>query len=507
MRAVIYARYSSDNQREESIEGQLRECLQFANFNEMEVVDNYIDRAYSAKTDNRPNFQKMIKDSAKGQFDVVIVWKLDRFARNRYDSLHYKNILKKNGVKVLSATEKISDDASGILLESMLEGYAEYYSAELAEKVKRGMTENALKSLWNGGQVPFGYKINTERKLDLDSINAPIVEKIFKMCNDGMTVKAIYNNLKERNVLRPNGKPLRYNAVRYILSNRTYIGEYNHSGVKIENSVPSIVSEELFNSVQLELAKNSHAPARHTAKDDYLLTTKLFCGKCGAMMVAQAGTSGTNKKVHRYYACVRQKKHKCDKKTLHKTKIEDYVVYKTMQFLQDDEYIEYLSELTYNLQFTESTILPRLEDELKVKEKEIENILSAVKKGFAQDTLLKELAELEKQRDDISLSIAKEKIECPIFSKDHFKMALSNYRKLDITKFEGKRKLIDTFINAIYVYDDGIKIVYKGNGKEETVILEEMESSTLFSSGAPNKTIRTERYGFFYFYLLFSKYN
>ncbi len=141
------------------------------------------------------------------------------------------------------------------------------------------------------------------------------------MCNDGMTVKAIYNNLKERNVLRPNGKPLRYNAVRYILSNRTYIGEYNHSGVKIENSVPPIVSEELFNSVQLELAKNSHAPARHTAKDDYLLTTKLFCGKCGAMMVAQAGTSGTNKKVHRYYACVRQKKHKCDKKMLHKTAI------------------------------------------------------------------------------------------------------------------------------------------------------------------------------------------
>ncbi len=156
MRAVIYARYSSDNQREESIEGQLRECLQYANFNEMEVVDNYIDRAFSAKTDNRPNFQKMIKDSAKGQFDVVIVWKLDRFARNRYDSAHYKNILKKNGVKVLSATEKISDDASGILLESMLEGYAEYYSAELAEKVKRGMTENALKGLWNGGQVPFG---------------------------------------------------------------------------------------------------------------------------------------------------------------------------------------------------------------------------------------------------------------------------------------------------------------------------------------------------------------
>ena len=159
MKAVIYARYSSDNQREESIDGQLRECMEYATYNEMQVVDNYIDRALSAKTDNRPNFQRMIKDSAKGIFDVIIVWKLDRFARNRYDSAHYKNILKKNGVKVVSATESISQDASGILLESMLEGYAEYYSAELAEKVKRGMTENALKGLWNGGQVPFGYVV------------------------------------------------------------------------------------------------------------------------------------------------------------------------------------------------------------------------------------------------------------------------------------------------------------------------------------------------------------
>lgn len=184
MRAVIYARYSSDNQREESIDGQIRECLEYAKYNEIEVVANYIDKALSAKTDNRPNFQKMIKDSFKGSFDIVLVWKLDRFSRNRFDSAHYKNILKKNGVKVVSAKETIAQDASGILLESMLEGYAEYYSAELAEKVKRGMTENALKGLWNGGQVPFGYVINKERKLEIDTPNAPIVQEIFNKCVD-----------------------------------------------------------------------------------------------------------------------------------------------------------------------------------------------------------------------------------------------------------------------------------------------------------------------------------
>ena len=144
MKGVIYARYSSDNQREESIEGQLRECKEYAERNDITILGTYIDRALSAKTDNRPEFQHMIKESAKGLFDVVLVWKLDRFARNRYDSARYKNLLKKNGVKVISARENISEGSEGIILEAMLEGYAEYYSAELSEKVIRGLTDNAL---------------------------------------------------------------------------------------------------------------------------------------------------------------------------------------------------------------------------------------------------------------------------------------------------------------------------------------------------------------------------
>ena len=147
MKAVIYARYSSDSQREESIEGQIRECTAFAEKNGITVLRHYIDRAFSAKTDNRPKFQNMIKDSNKKLFDTVIVWKLDRFARNRYDSATYKAKLKKNGVRVLSARENITDDASGILVEGLLESMAEYYSAELAQKIRRGMAINAEKCL------------------------------------------------------------------------------------------------------------------------------------------------------------------------------------------------------------------------------------------------------------------------------------------------------------------------------------------------------------------------
>lgn len=168
MNGVIYARYSSDSQREESIEGQLRECMEFAERQGITVIGNYIDRALSAKTDVRPDFQRMIKDSVKRLFDVVIVWKLDRFSRNRYDSAYYKMLLKKNGVKVISAKENISDRPEGILLESMLEGYAEFYSAELSEKITRGMTENALKCKYNGGSMPLGYTRDEEQHYSIN---------------------------------------------------------------------------------------------------------------------------------------------------------------------------------------------------------------------------------------------------------------------------------------------------------------------------------------------------
>lgn len=155
------------------------------------MIDTYIDRAMSAKTDNRPEFQKMIKDSAKGQFNAIIVWKLDRFARNRYDSAHYKAMLRKNGVKVVSATEAISEGAEGIILESVLEGYAEYYSAELSEKVIRGMTENALKCQYNGGFVPVGFKIDENKHYQLDELVAPLVREAFMMCVNGKPIKDI----------------------------------------------------------------------------------------------------------------------------------------------------------------------------------------------------------------------------------------------------------------------------------------------------------------------------
>ena len=174
MNVVIYARFSSHSQTEQSIEGQLKECYAYAQRNDYMVVGEYIDRALSGTTDHRPEFQKMIADSSKKTFQGVLVYQLDRFARNRYDSATYKSKLKKNGVRVLSARENISDDASGVLMEAVLEGMAEYYSVELAQKIKRGMDINAEKCLSTGGNVALGFKIE-DKRIVIDPVTAPVV--------------------------------------------------------------------------------------------------------------------------------------------------------------------------------------------------------------------------------------------------------------------------------------------------------------------------------------------
>ena len=359
MKAVIYARYSSDNQTEASIEGQLRECMEFAERTEIDVIGNYIDRALTAKTDNRPEFQRMIKDSYKHAFDCIIVWKLDRFARNRYDSAHYKSLLKKNGVKVISAKESIGEGSEGILLESVLEGMAEYYSAELAEKVSRGMTENVLKGLCNGGQVTFGYKVNAEHCYEKDELTSPIVEQIFEMYSDGYKIKEIVDYLNEHNIRTYRNGKMTINIVQRMLSNRRYIGEYKFQKTVVPNGIPAIISEELFNRVQEILAKNKRSPARKKAEDEYLLTLKLFCGKCGAHMVGESGT-GTSR-VYRYYKCANTKKvHICDKKPVRKEWIEDLAVKAALDILKNDEIKDYLTDRIYALQGEENPRIPKL---------------------------------------------------------------------------------------------------------------------------------------------------
>ena len=366
MNAVIYARYSSDSQREESIEGQLRECREYAERNNMTIVGTYIDRALSAKTADRPEFQRMIKDSAKELFEIVLVWKLDRFSRDRYDSAHYKRILKKNGVKVVSVKENISDGPEGIILESMLEGYAEYYSADLSEKVVRGMTDNALKCKFNGGMMPIGYVIDAEQHFQIDPLTAPFVLEAFKRYDGGATMKEVRDALNAKGVTNQRGGELTFNSIQHMLNNRRYMGEFSYRDMVIPDGIPAIVPKELFDRVQEKLAKNKKAPARHKAEDDYLLTTKLFCGYCGAYLCGESGTSRTGK-VHHYYKCVsvKKKRTECHKKPVRKKWIEDLVVGETMKMVMDDKAIEAIVSMLMDLQDRDNVNVPLYEQQIR----------------------------------------------------------------------------------------------------------------------------------------------
>ena len=481
MTAVIYARYSSDNQREESIEGQIRECTAYAEKNDITIVKHYIDRAISAKTDNRPQFQQMIKDSDKKLFDIVLVWKLDRFARNRYDSARYKTQLKKNGVKLMSATEIISEGPEGIILESVLEGYAEYYSADLAEKVVRGQTENILKGRCNGGRGTFGYTLDSERKFHIDPLASPFVLESFTKYRDGLTMKEIRDWLNENGIKNPVGGEFTYNSVEHMLKNRRYIGELKFRDVVVPDAIPPIVPLELFDDVQEKIAKNKKAPARRKAEDDYLLTTKLHCGCCGALMFGESGTSRTGE-VHRYYKCATAKKKKgCKKKTVRKQWLEDLVVNQTMQLVRDDAAMESIIAKVMELQDRENTNLPLYEKQLRDAESGIQNMLNAIQAGILTSSTKERLEQLEETKRELEARIAEEKLAKPKVTEEFIRFWLLRFRKLDMNQKDQRQALVDTFINAIYLYDDKVLITF--NYKEGTQTVTFGEAAEAASKG------------------------
>ncbi|MDR1563714.1 MAG: recombinase family protein [Oscillospiraceae bacterium] len=492
MKGVIYARYSSDNQREESIEGQIRECKEYAEKQGITILNSYIDRALSAKTDNRPEFQHMVKDSAKHLFDVVIVWKLDRFARNRYDSAHYKAILRRNGVKVVSAKETIAEDSTGILLESLLEGYAEFYSAELSEKVTRGLTENALKCKYNGGGLPVGYSTDSEQCYQLDTLTAPAVLDTFKKYDKGATVAEIVRWLNEKGIQPHRGKVMGIDSVKRMLKNRAYLGEYRYSKTIIPGGIPAIVPQDLFDRVQERLAKNKKAPARYKAKEElYLLSTKLHCGLCGAFMVGESGTSGTGK-FHQYYKCVGAKKHKgCNKKAVKKAWIEDIVVAETMKAIMDDSVVEYITDLVMDLQKRENIDLPRYKEQLADTEKAAENLVNAIQQGIFNSFTKQRLDELEQVKSDLEVKILQEEMQRPLLKREQVTFWIHKFRLIDTTKPEQRQRLIDSFVNAIYLFDDRLVLTFNYKEGCKTIALSDImglaKGSDFTTCGAPNR--------------------
>ena len=451
MNVVIYARYSCDNQREESIEGQLRECKQYADRNDMCVIGEYIDRAFSAKTDNRPEFQKMINDSYSKKFQAIVVWKLDRFARNRYDSARYKTILKKNMVEVVSATEVISKGAEGIILEAVLEGYAEYYSADLSEKVIRGMTENALKCKFNGGNVPIGYFIDDNQYFQIDKLIAPFIMEAFQMYDSNRTMKEITEYLNQKGVRTSKNNFISIRNMSIIFRNRKYIGEYRYRDIVIPNGIPAIVDENLFERVQ-ERLNNNKRNSNPDLKNKYILSSKLKCGNCNSFMNGESGTSKTGK-VYNYYKCSSVKRHLgCDMKSIRQEDIEQIVLEKIIAYLFTDKNIDKITDAVLKINKKENASMLLLKKQHKCILKNINNIVEAITQGIFSTSVQEKLAELERQKIEIEnqIKIEKENLSNSKLSRSQIKYWLFNI--LTLLPNDKKSLLIDIFVDEIIYF-------------------------------------------------------
>ena len=506
MKAVIYARYSSDNQREESIEGQVRECQSFAERKGYTVIRTYIDRALSGtRADNRPEFQQMISDSTLREFQYVIVWKIDRFSRDKFDSVKYKYALKSSGVSVISATEPIDGSPEGQMMESVFEGISVYYIKDLAQKTSRGMTENAIKGKFNGGTLTFGYTIDENHHFQLDPVNAPIVLDIFTRYSEGETIRSILDDINSK--MSNNGRKFTYHFLNWMLNNRRYLGEYKFQDTINNEAIPPIISQELFDKCQHRLNVNKHkAGSFKTNKEKYLLTGKIFCGICGATISGISGT-GKCKSVYRYYKCMNVKKHKCRKKPVQKEMIENIVLNAAMDIFKDKALVKRISKACFDLQSKESPMLPALKRRLKENQKEIKNLMTAIKAGIVLKTTKMELEKLEAEQEQLETNIAMEKLVKPVIPQERIQAWLMNFAAADLSDQSQKQRIIDIFVNSVYVYDDRVVIFFNyrdgercvdfsavsdsgnpedaGNSNEKKTNTHENECSPLIKSGDP----------------------
>lgn len=467
MNTVIYARYSAGpRQTDQSIEGQLRVCNDFCKQRGLTVVGTYCDHHISGKTDQRPEFQKLIADAKKKKFEAVVVYKTDRFARNKYDSAIYKRELKQNGIQIFYAAEAIPDGPEGIILESLMEGLAEYYSAELAQKIQRGMNESALKCKSTGGTRVLGYYTDQNKHFQIDPDAAQIVKTIFDMYIKGEQNTAIADFLNARGFRTLQGREFNKNIITRIVQNRKYIGEYRYGDVVIEGGMPAIITPEVFCLAQAETERRRTHKKPQSPKAEYLLSGRLFCGHCKKAMQGISGTGKSGDKWYYYYCSKRRTRVKtCDKQQVSRDKLEKLVVDMTISHILKEEVLSELSKKVYAAQERQNNTDEQIalyEKKLSENKKSIANILKAIESGATTQILLDRLQQLENEQTVIQGELAYLKRNELTFNEDQILFMLMQY----IEPFEGEttqeyhKRIITCFVAEVYLYNDRILIYF-----------------------------------------------
>ena len=480
--AVVYARYSSHGQTEQSIEGQLAAAHTYAEAKGYTIVHEYIDRAMTGRNDNRDEFQRMLSDTAKKQFQVIILWKVDRFGRNREEITFNKYRCKKNGVRVEYVAESVPDSPEGVILESVLEGMAEYYSLQLSQNVRRGLYESAKKHHVIGGHVSLGYNMGPDKEYVIDPDTAPTVKLIFDMYAAGSTVTEVIAYLNEHGYRTKAGKPFTRNSLSVVLKNEKYIGIYEYKDlIRDEDAVPAIVDKDIFYKVQDMLKVNRRAPSHKWSYTDYILSDKLFCGCCGSSMVGESGIGKMGVK-YSYYMCVKRRKGgSCKKKTVRAEWIENLVMEQIQKILQDDELLEFIAENTWQFyleQDADQEQLRILQKQLGDVEKGIGNLVRSIEAGIFNDAIKSRMEELDAQKTALKKAMADKELARGFrLTKDHILFFLEQLKNMDYKDRECQRRLVDTFVNSIFVYDDYFKITFNFGGDSNTITLKDLKGA------------------------------
>ena len=489
MKAVAYARYSSDNQRDESIDAQLRAIREYAAAHGMTIVGEYIDRAKSATTDKRPKFQAMIEDAKGGEFKAVLVHKLDRFSRNRYDSAYYKRKLRQANVNLFSVIERIDDSPESIIMESVLEGMAEYYSKNLAREVRKGMKETALQCKATGGVPPLGYRVNPiTRKYEIDEHEAEAVRIIFDMVIDGQGYIPIVQALNAKGYRTKAGNTFSKTSLYQILVNEKYKGIYifnraapadengtrnNHREkpsdevIRIPGGIPAIISPGDFDLVQSIMKARKNKNSRLNGTQNFLLTGKMFCGECGSAYIGSSKRAGRNKQLYVTYRCNRRaaKSHDaCDNKEIRREYIEPFVLRQLAEVLFNEDmraavirsYNDYLSSEAAG----KHTALISLRSQQKEATRKLNNLAEAIAEGGAA-TLVRKVDELERQKEEIEAQIRQEELVLENSALEEEKIAKGfdcAKELLQAGTLKNAQRLVNQYVDKVVIYKEHVEV-------------------------------------------------
>lgn len=472
-KAYAYARFSSDNQREESIEAQFYEIKKYAAAEGILIEKYFCDEAVSGRTTNRPEFLAMLDEVfANGGIDYIIVHKVDRFSRDKYQSAILKEKLSRRGVKVLYAAQKIADTPEGGLMESILEGFAEYYSNNLSEETKKGLYTNARKAKFNGGSVPFGFDVDEDRNYIINSYEAVAVKLMYDLYLQGLSQTQIAEEINKKGYKTRYGKDFTDYSVKYILTSPKYCGTYQYGKitytygangkrnlhienpddqiVTVKDAIPKIVDEEVFEKVQ-EMIKRRANQRQPRQKVTYALKGKIFCSCCGSPM--SGSTNGRNIK-YSYYRC------KSCGNRIKRDPLEKYILTAAKSFILEnsDRLVELIEKEVQKMMDTKDTDRAALKKRYDQIEREENNCVDFIMQMGANEKLKEKLEELEIEKKSIekALSIDMD----PINLSKEVRIWINKIKNESADTILSKKDLIQLMVRKVEVDKEEVKIYF-----------------------------------------------